>query len=66
MKCPRCDFDGQIIKNKLVMKGDKLYRQLTYMCRNKQCTMFNKEIGQQEVEVPYDKEGENNDSKSES
>ena len=61
MKCPRCDFDGQIIKNQLVMKGDKLFRVLTYACRNKNCSMHNKEIGKDEIEIPYEKEGDNND-----
>lgn len=63
MKCPRCEFDGQIIKNTLVLKEDgKLVRQLTFACRNKNCAMYNKEIGQEEVEIPYKKEGENNES----
>ena len=61
MKCPRCDFDGQIVKNQLVMKGDKLYRVLTYACRNKNCAMCGKEIGKTEIEVPYEKEGENHE-----
>lgn len=65
MKCPRCEFDGQIIKNTLVMKDDdRLVRVLTYACRNKNCPMNGKEIGKDEVEVPYKKEGENDEGKS--
>lgn len=63
--CPRCNFDGQIVKNKLVEKDGKKYRILTYACRNRQCSMYQKEIGKEEIEVP-EKEGENNESKSES
>jgi len=59
MKCPRCDFDAQIIKSKLIMKDDKLMRVLTYACRNKNCAMYEKEVGKEEVEIPYEKEGEN-------
>ena len=66
MKCPRCNFDGQIIKNILVMKGDKLFRVLTFACRNKNCLMCGKEIGKEEIEVPYKKEGEEDESSSES
>lgn len=67
MKCPRCNFDGQIIKNTLVLKEDgKLVRVLTFACRNKNCSMNGKEIGKEEVIVPYKKEGEDNESGSES
>ena len=61
--CPRCRFDGQIIKNVVVEKEGKKFRVLTYACRNRNCTMNGKEIGKEEIEI---KEGENNESKSES
>ena len=63
MICPRCSFDGQIIKNVVVEKEGKKFRVLTYACRNRHCPMFKKEIGKEEIEI---KEGENNESKSES
>lgn len=63
MKCPRCSFDGQIVRNVVVEKNGKRYRVLTYACRNRHCPMFKKEIGKEEIEI---KEGENNESKSES
>lgn len=63
MICPRCSFDGQIIKNVVVEKEGKRFRVLTYACRNRHCPMFKKEIGKEEIEI---KEGENNESKSES
>ena len=61
--CPRCSFDGQIIKNVVVEKEGKKFRVLTYACRNRHCPMYKKEIGKEEIEI---KEGENNESKSES
>lgn len=63
MICPRCSFDGQIIRNVVVEKEGKRFRVLTYACRNRHCPMFKKEIGKEEIEI---KEGENNESKSES
>lgn len=63
MICPRCSFDGQIIKNVVVEKEGKKFRVLTYACRNRHCPMYKKEIGKEEIEI---KEGENNESKSES
>ncbi len=61
--CPRCSFDGQIIRNVVVEKEGKRFRVLTYACRNRHCPMYKKEIGKEEIEI---KEGENNESKSES
>lgn len=63
MICPRCSFDGQIIRNVVVEKEGKRFRVLTYVCRNRHCPMYKKEIGKEEIEI---KEGENNESKSES
>lgn len=63
MTCPRCSFDGQIIRNVVVEKEGKRFRVLTYACRNRHCPMYKKEIGKEEIEI---KEGENNESKSES
>lgn len=63
MICPRCSFDGQIIRNVVVEKEGKRFRVLTYACRNRHCPMYKKEIGKEEIEI---KEGENNESKSES
>lgn len=51
MKCPRCSFDGQIIKNVVVEKEGKRFRVLTYACRNRNCTMNGKEIGKEEIEI---------------
>ena len=61
MKCPLCDIEAQITKNRVVMIGDKLYRRLTYSCRNKQCSNNGKEIGTIDVPMTYTKidEGEN-------
>lgn len=63
--CPRCNFDGQIIKNQVVEKDGKKVRVLTYACRNRQCSMNGKELGKEEFELP-EKEGENNESGSKS
>lgn len=63
MICPRCSFDGQIIKNVVVEKEGKRFRVLTYACRNRHCPMLKKEIGKEEIEI---KEGENNESVHES
>lgn len=49
--CPRCRFDGQIIKNVVVEKEGKKFRVLTYACRNRNCTMNGKEIGKEEIEI---------------
>ena len=63
--CPRCNFEGQIIKNQIVERDGKKYRTLTYACRNRNCSMYQKELGKEEFEIP-EKEGENNESGSES
>ena len=30
----------------------KLYRALTYICRNKKCTEYEKVIGEEKIEIP--------------
>ena len=58
MICPRCSFDGQIIRNVVVEKEGKRFRVLTYACRNRHCPMHKKEIGKDEIEI---KEGESDE-----
>lgn len=60
MKCPLCDIEAQITSSRIVMKGDKLYRRQIFKCRNKNCGMYNKEVGRLDIPLEYDvvEEGE--------
>lgn len=57
MKCPKCGMDGMISESHNLITGDespdeqtRLYRVLTFSCRNPQCEHCGKEIGQQKLE----------------
>ncbi len=57
MKCPKCGMDAIISASHNLVTGDnssltttKLYRVLTFSCRNPQCENCKKEIGQQKLE----------------
>lgn len=61
MKCPKCGMDGFITRSGYAVSGDqsantptKLYRILTFTCRNKQCEACGKEIGQERLEQPLE------------
>jgi hypothetical protein len=46
MKCPKCNVEG-IIKNSHIVKNDRgeEFKRVVYFCKNKNCSFFNKEIG---------------------
>jgi hypothetical protein len=54
MECPVCKIEAVISGQKMVMKGNKLYRVLKYSCRNSKCEKFQTEIGEVEHEVPVE------------
>lgn len=58
MVCPKCGLEAVITKNKRVFKTDegKLFRIMTYSCRNKKCNDFEKEVGEvtDEISVEID------------
>ncbi len=52
MKCSKCGLDGMISSKKLRFEGDedpvtptKANYDMTFTCRNPNCTAFQKEIG---------------------
>ena len=51
MKCPLCNTEGRISKATNVIKDNKLYRRFTYVCRNKECSNYDKEIGEEESQL---------------
>ena len=53
MKCPKCEIEMRISKSQNVLKSGKLLRRLTFMCRNKECENYNKEVKTEEVELSY-------------
>lgn len=49
MKCPVCNTEARIYKATNVIKGDKLIRRMTYVCRNKTCRNFEKEVAKEDI-----------------
>lgn len=56
MKCSKCKTDGFITGRKLCFEGDnspdtatKAFYEMTYSCRNPQCSENGKEIGKEKV-----------------
>lgn len=58
MRCPLCNTEAVITKQRMVFKASetKLYRNLVYSCRNKNCNSFEKEIGEVANEEPVETE----------
>ena len=59
MKCPKCGMDAIISEARNVAEGDhspdtqtRIYRVLTFRCRNRQCEDCGREIGQERLEQP--------------
>ncbi len=57
MNCPKCGMEAMISASHNAVTGDaspetptKLFRVLTFQCRNPQCEKFGKEVGQQRLE----------------
>ncbi len=58
MKCPYCKTEAIIDHRELLFTGDtsdqeetKAFYLLHFYCRNKQCTHFQKEIAQKQIEI---------------
>lgn len=58
MKCSKCGLDGIISSKKLRFEGDsdkdmqtKAFYDMTFTCRNPNCTEFQKKIGKMEVQI---------------
>lgn len=54
MECPVCKIAAYISSQKMVIKGNKLYRVLQFTCRNPQCNKYKEVIGEVENEVPVE------------
>ena len=65
MKCQKCGMDAIIASSGYRVTGDgaaetptKLYRVLSYRCRNPQCASYAREggeiIGREEIELPVE------------
>lgn len=54
MQCPKCKCEAMISTQRMMFdkEEEKLYRILTYSCRNKKCDKYEKEIGEVKNEVP--------------
>lgn len=57
MKCPVCNTEARIYKATNVIKGDKLIRRMTYVCRNKTCRNFEKEVAKEDIPLEAEVEG---------
>lgn len=51
MKCPLCKTEAKIQTSINVIKGDKLYRRMVFVCRDKNCSNYDKEVGRDEIEL---------------
>lgn len=52
MKCPLCNTEAKIQKSVNVLKGDKLFRRMTFVCRNSSCKQYEKAVGMKDLEQP--------------
>ena len=51
MLCPLCSIEARISKSAYVIRDNKLYIRFEYSCRNKECSNYDKVIGEEESEV---------------
>lgn len=51
MLCPLCKIEARISKSAYVIRDNKLYMRFEYSCRNKECSNYDKVIGEEESEV---------------
>lgn len=51
MLCPKCSIEARISKSAYVIRDNKLYIRFEYACRNKECSNYDKVIGEEESEV---------------
>ena len=51
MVCPLCKIEARISKATNVFRNEKLYKRFEYSCRNKECENYEKEIGDEEIEL---------------
>ena len=65
MKCPTCDIEARIASSKNVMIGDKLVRRQIFKCRNRNCKMYNKEVGRIDIPLEYEIEGQTEEGEKE-
>lgn len=49
MKCPVCNTEARIKKATNILKGKELVRRMEYVCRNKTCQNFDKEVGKEDI-----------------
>lgn len=54
MRCPKCNTEMRISHAKNVLKGETLYRRMTYACRNKTCDNYDKSIKTIDVVIPIE------------
>lgn len=50
MKCPLCNTEAKIQKSQNIIKGEKLFRRMFYVCRDTNCANYEKEVGKVDVE----------------
>ena len=60
MKCPLCNTETRINKSVNVIKDAKLYRKMTYVCRNLGCSKYGEEVGTEyhELDVTFEEDSE--------
>ena len=51
MLCPLCSIEARISKSTYVIRDNKLFIRFEYSCRNKECSNYDKVIGEEESEV---------------
>lgn len=57
MKCPICNIEARVeMKPKAVKKEGKYYHKMVFVCRNKECSKYEKEIGTEYTEFEVTEE----------
>lgn len=56
MVCPVCNVEAVIKSTNTVLNKEemKLYMIFHFSCRNKKCKEFNKDIGEERTEIPFE------------
>lgn len=58
MVCPLCNTEAKINKATNVFKNGKLFRKQTFVCRNKSCKNYEKELDSLLTELPFVEESD--------
>jgi len=54
MVCHKCKTTADVMESRVVTKDEKQYLVQFFKCRNKQCEMYGREVGQREMPLKED------------